>query len=265
MGGAVLTLSHLAREIASDVGGAAHSLDEVGETAYAIDVGEQHALLLLAHASTFALSLPIQRQWSFATIADYGLVRREVDEALQSYHAARPRTPGMADAMLALAPLMRELTGKSNSVRFPGTPHPREGWLHAGASSVGVFLVDEGVQVTIWVEGEASSQELDDIGQLASLPAWAKPKLEAQRSRGADAPKRLERANPDAPPSVEEVLAHLRAGGRYVAASSRYEQIYFWEDGRVLCDSWEEGTTRMYAVSEAELARLLKLTPDTFR
>lgn len=264
MSGAALTLSHLAREIANDLRGAAHSLDEVGETAYAIDVGEQHALLLLAHAPIFALSLPVQQHWSFATIADYGAVRREVDQALQSYHAAHPRTPGMADAMLALAPLMRELTGKSNSVRFPGTPDPREGWLQAGTLSVGVFLVGTGVQVTIWVEGEARSQELDDIGQLESLATWAKPKLEAQRSRGADAPKPVERADLGAPPTLERVLAHLRAGGRYIAAGSRYEQIYFWEDGRVLCDSWEEGTTRVYSVSEAELARLIKLTPDTF-
>lgn len=265
MGGAALTLSHLAREIASDLRGVARSLDEVGETAYAIDVGEQHALLLLAHASTFALSLPVQRQWNLASIADFTAVRREVDEALQSYHAAHPRTPGMADAMLVLAPLMRELTAKTNTVRFPGTPHPTEGWIHAGTNSVGVFLVGQAIQVTIWVEGEARSEQLDDISQLASLAAWAKPKLEAQRSRGADSPKPAELTHEGAPPTLEAVMAHLRAGGRFIVNGPRSEEVYFWEEGRVLCDFWEEGTTRMYSVSEADLARMIRQSPENFR
>ena len=79
--------------------GAAHSLDEVGETAYAIEVGEQHALLLVAHGPTFGLSLAAERHWNFSTIADFSAVRREVDDAIQSYRARYPRTPGMADAI----------------------------------------------------------------------------------------------------------------------------------------------------------------------
>ena len=185
---APLTLSRLAREIAGAVQGAAHSLDEVGETAYAIEVGEQHALLLLAQSPVFALSLAAERHWNFSTISDFSAVRREVDDAIQSYHALHPRTPGIADVMLALAPLMRDLTGKTNSVHFPATPHPTEGWLKAGTISVGVFQLSGAIQVTISVEGEAASQRLDDIGQLASLATWARPKLEAQRSLIARSP-----------------------------------------------------------------------------
>lgn len=245
--------------------GAAHSLDEVGETAYAIEVGEQHALLLLAQSPVFALSLAAERHWNFSTIADFSTARREVDDAIQSYHALHPRTPGMADVMLALAPLMRDLTGKTNSVHFPSAPHPTEGWLKAGTISVGVSLVSEAIQVTIMVEGEAASQQLDDIGQLTSLATWAKPKLEAQRSRGAEVPKRTERANPEEPPTVADVLARLRNGERFITSGPRSENVYFWEEGRVLCDFWEEGTTQMYSVSEADLARLIRQSPEKFR
>jgi hypothetical protein len=259
-----LTLSHLAQVVANDVGGKAHSLDEVGDSAFAIDVGGQHALLLLAHPSSFALSLPPPRQWSVSTMADWSAVQHDVTEVLRGYRAAHPRTPGMADALLVLAPLLRELTGKTNSVRFPGTPHPTEGWVQAGTISVGVFLVGKGLQVVVWVEGEARSHEIQHLGQLTSLAAWARPHLEAQRSRGPDAPKSSE-PTPEGGLSFEEVMTRLRGGARFKVAGSRYEHLYFFEDGRVLCDFWEEGTTRIYEVSERELRSVLARNPNDFR
>jgi hypothetical protein len=264
MSNSPLSLAHLAQVIANDVGGVARSLDEGGECAYAFDVGGQHALLLLAHAASFALSLPANLQWSFSTLAEWSAAQSEVAEALRSYRAAHPRTPAMADAMLVLAPAMRELTGKTNGVRFPGTPHPREGWVQAGSVNAGVFLAGKGIQVTVWVEGEPRSQQLDDLGQLATLAAWAAPQLAAQRSRGPDAPKPRGPATGRGP-ELEDVMARLRAGERFIVAGSRYEHLYFFEDGRVLCDFWEEGTTSMYTVSEDELKRTIERSPDDFR
>ena len=264
MSDAPLTLSHLAHVIANDLGGKAHSLDEQGESAYGIDVGGQHALLLLAHPTAFALSLPAQLQWNFSTLADWSAVHHEVSEALRGYRAAHPMTPGMADALLVLAPLLWELTGKANSVRFPGTPHPREGWVRAGTVNVGVFLVGEGVQVTIWVEGEARSHQLEHKGQLTALATWAKPELYRQRTRGADAPKPRQPV-PQPGLELEEVMTRLRGGERFIVGGSRYEHVFFFEEGRVLCDFWEEGTTRIYEVSERELRGMVERNPEDFR
>ena len=264
MSDAPLTLSHLAQVIAKDLGSKAHSLDEEGESAYGIEVGGQHALLLLAHSTTFALSLPAQLQWNFSALADWSAVQREVSEALRGHRAAHPMAPGMADALLVLAPLLRELTGKTNSVRFPGTPHPREGWVRAGTVNVGVFLVGEGVQVTIWVEGEARSHQVEHLGQLTALATWATPELYRQRTRGADAPKPRQAA-PQAAIELEAIMTRLRGGERFIVGGSRYEHVFFYEDGRVLCDYWEEGTTSMYEVSERELRGMTERNPENFR
>jgi hypothetical protein len=169
----------------------------------------------------------------------------------------------MADVMLALAPLLFELTGQPIGASFPGTPDPREGWLRAGGCTVGVFQEGSSVRVVVWILGEMQARSVGTAAAFASLLHWARPTFTEQLERGADAPAPEPSKEP--PPSLEAVLSKLRAGARVQDGGGRYYCTYFMEQERLRRRVFDEGYELDEDIDLATLQAAIARSPDDFR
>jgi len=250
-----------AQEVARQVGGTAHPLDQGEYPSWAIEIGGQHLLLLRDHKWTLALSLPTEPQWNLATWADWITLAPQVVAAVSLYRSTHPQLPSMADAMLALGPELTALTGQGCGASFPGTPDPREGWLRAGGCTVGVFQESDSVRVVVWISGKPHSRGLPSVNGIASLRRWAVPLLVKQLERGEEVP----RPEPSPQPSLDEVLTKLRAGARIQDGGGRYYSTYFIENGRLRRCVFDEGHVENEDIDPATLQAAIARSPDQFR
>jgi hypothetical protein len=169
----------------------------------------------------------------------------------------------MADVMLALGPILFELTGQPLGASFPGTPDPREGWLRAGSCTVGVFQEDTMVRVVVWILGEMHARSIGTANDFASLLQWARPTLTHQLQRGADAP--IPESSKEPPPSLEAVLSKLRAGARIQDGAGRYYCTYFMTQARLRRRVFDEGYELDEDIDLATLQAAIARSPDDFR
>ena len=255
--------AEFAQEIARHVAGQACVLDEGDYPSFAIEVDGQRALLLRDHQYTLALSLPEGPQWHLVTRADWDAARDLVRAAVAHYRAEHPTAVSMADAVLALRPLVWHLTAERTTVSFPGTPVPSECWIEAGKARVGVFQMDHTARVVIWVDQQARSLELASGSDLARLPSWARPALLAQLEHAtATLPEKPPPLPP--PPSLAEVLARLERGLGVRVGGARYNVTYYIRDCQLRCRTFDEGYDTDEAIDPAHLAAAIQSNPEEF-
>jgi hypothetical protein len=68
-------------------------------------------------------------------------------------------------------------------------------------------------------------------------------------------------------PELEVVLAHLRAGHRVTAVGSggRWHETFFFANGRLCMEVFDEGLTYERVASEDDLRKAIGYHPDDFR
>lgn len=249
-------LAELAEELASTLGGAARILHAgPHDAAAAIAFDGHHLLLVRDHGWTVSLSLPTAHAWSLRTPKEWAAAEGAIRAAVASY----PRVVTMTDAIVALAPSFARLTPS-----FPGTPIPRETWLRNEHESVGLFQDERGVRIVVWIERAAEERRVEAASDLAALAAWLEPRLERQRLErtAAEAEARRRAALPL--PELGAVLAFLRSGGRVCTSGGRYHETFFFVDGTLTREIFDEGDVETRSATTADLRAAIAAHPERF-
>lgn len=245
-------LSTFADEILVALGGGRiFTIEEGKHPALAIaPIGRGFLLLVCDYGHILRLSLPVDTSWSVQTKSEWGAVREEVVRFVRAY----PNVVTMADGIAKFAPVLTRLTGKRWTGSVPGTPLPTEMWLReAEGGSVGFFQEEHDVKVVVWVRGEMNDKMLASADEAWLVDA-VKRQLEPQ------APK------PVLPvPDINEVLAALRAGKRFIVYAGRAGKTYVMEGDKLRLELYEEADHWSSDTTEGELAQDIERYPDSFR
>lgn len=227
----------------------------------AIAIGDRHPILIRDHGWTLGLSLPLNKSWHLATEEDWQKIVPEVRAAL----AVSAHPISMADAVLAIAPVLERITGTAWVVSFPGTPVPQEAWFRQESRSVGMFQEEAAVRIVIWVDTDMRSQTVRDPTRLPALASWLETYV-ARQKVALDAAEAEQKRIAGLPlPEYERVLEALKLGIRIRIGGGRWSQTYFWQDDRLQCDIFDEGDTHVRDATEKELRDSIQYSAQAFR
>lgn len=171
----------------------------------------------------------------------------------------------MSEVANAILPQLNGLTGGDWSLRFPGVAEPTEAWLHEGERNVGLFQQGESVRIVIWVESSMRSAIVTNLKESKTLGKWLKAALAAQdQATRAEAAERLRQAALPVP-GVDEILSLLASGRRIAVGGGRYSETFFCENGRLRCETEDEGHIDVRDTTREELQAQITTHPDVFR
>lgn len=254
-------IAELAEQIAHEVGGTAHMLWSGDYPSAGILLGDRHSLLLRDHGRTLTLSLPIGKSWALALENDWQKIVPDVRAAI----ASSPHPIAIADAVLAIAPVLERITGKAWLVSFPGTPVPAEAWFRQESRSVGLFQEESAVRIVIWIDTDMRSQTVREPSKLADLASWLETYVARQKVALDAAEAEAKRIAALPLPELEHVLSALKMGIRIRIGGGRWSQTYFWQDDALQCDVFDEGDSYVRSATREQLRDSIKYDPQAFR
>lgn len=163
------------------------------------------------------------------------------------------------DVVLALMPMLARLSGEAVDLSLGHTRAPQS--VAVTSSRTRRLVVEQAkrrVRIDCILNSGKSSRTIASLDEVAALEAWLQ--TEAIVSKGPPS------TNPPITwPTLEGVLAALRGGARFTVGGGRSSQTWCLQNGEVICEVFDEGSTWIQRYDEAVLLRDVRSSPGTFR
>ena len=260
--GEPLALPWFGEVVAGALGGTTSEFDLVGAPrSMSIAVHARHSVLLRANGTRIDVSLPFERSWGIASVADWERAEPEVRSALAG--DTWPFT--LADAVVGLRRVLGSIGKGPWIVEFEAATVPASASLSCGPLHVDLVQARDGVTLVVELPERLEPQRIAHTAELENLFPWLMNALCLQgiANRPAEVERRRQAGLPK--PGFEAVLRALQAGMRINTGVSRSSVTFFWEGG-LRCETFDidEGRS-LRDSSEAELRATLEREPQPFR